>query len=31
MKVPSVCDEGSVLPFGLAPAALETVAPAYLR
>jgi uncharacterized protein YbjT (DUF2867 family) len=31
MRVPSVCDEGSVLPFGLEPVALEAVAPTYLR
>jgi uncharacterized protein YbjT (DUF2867 family) len=31
MKVPSVCDQGSVLPFGLEPVALETVAPVYLH
>lgn len=30
MSVPNVCDEGCVLPFGLAPAALENVVPTYL-
>jgi uncharacterized protein YbjT (DUF2867 family) len=31
MKVPSVCDEGARLPFGLEPMPLEAVAPTYLR
>lgn len=31
MSVPNICDAGCVLPFGLAPAALEDVAPDYLR
>lgn len=30
MRVPNVCAEGCVLPFGLAPAALEDIAPGYL-
>lgn len=30
MSVPNVCDAGCVLPFGLAPAALENVVPTYL-
>ena len=31
MKVPSVCDEGARLPFGLEPMPLAAVAPTYLR
>jgi NADH dehydrogenase len=31
MAVPSVCEGGCSLPFGLVPVALETAAPAYLR
>jgi NADH dehydrogenase len=30
MSVPSICEQGCPLPFGLAPVALEDVAPAYL-
>lgn len=30
MQVPSVCPEGTAFPFGIAPAALEAVAPGYL-
>jgi uncharacterized protein YbjT (DUF2867 family) len=30
MSVPNICDGGCVLPFGLAPAALENVVPTYL-
>ena len=30
MTVPSICDAGCALPFGLAPAALENVVPTYL-
>ena len=30
MQVPSVCSAGCALPFGLTPAALETIAPRYL-
>jgi uncharacterized protein YbjT (DUF2867 family) len=30
MSVPNVCEDGCVLPFGLAPAALESVVPTYL-
>jgi hypothetical protein len=30
MQVPNVCDTGCVLPFDLAPRALEAIAPSYL-
>jgi hypothetical protein len=31
MQVPNVCAQDCTLPFGLAPTALEAVAPAYLQ